>query len=312
MNPVLLVWLVLLATFGLVGVLISGVLAALWRAGLGRVIAAPLDLLSLRLLPAAGGVLVALTVVLPAFVSHEPHREHEAAGPILIGLAGFAVVCLAHGFWRGWKAYSAAQALLKRWGLHRSRRGEHSSAVHLVEEAEPLVGVIGAWRPRILVTESVKAACDPEEYREIIAHEAAHIAARDNLKLLLFIAAPDALAWTPLAATLTARWRAAAERAADQRATAHEPHRRLALASALIKVARLFEGPARPHPSLGMSVAADDVPARVLRLLGPPGLPVRAVIFRALAGGAVLLALFALPRYALVHDMLERLVGLGR
>ena len=312
MNPLLLLWLVLLATFALVALLLSGMLALLWRAGLGRVTTAPLDLLSLRLLPAAGGLLVALTIALPAFLSYEPHREHEVPGPILIVLAAFAVVCLAHGLWRGWNACSVAQTLLRRWGLDQSRSGAHLSAVHVVDAAEPLVGVIGAWRPRVIATESVRAACDPEEFREVLAHEAAHVAACDNLKLLLCIAAPDAVSFTPLAATLTARWRAAAERDADQCATGHDPHRRLALASALIKVGRLVQKSDRPRPALGMQVAGDDLPARVRRLLGPPAAPLRAVILRALAGCGLLLPLLALPRYPLLHALLEQLVGLGR
>lgn len=312
MHPVLLLSLVLLATFGLVGLVLSGTLALLWRAGLGRLTAVPLDLLSLRLLPAAGGALVALTVVLPAFLIYEPHREHEAAGPIVTLLAVFALVCLAHGVWRGWQACVATRALLKRWGLHPWRSGDPESAVRVVDLTEPLVGVIGAWRPRIVATEPVRAACEPEEFREVLAHEAAHVAARDNLKLLACIAAPDVLAWTPLAATLTARWRAAAERSADQCATGHDPDRRLALASALIKVARLFERPAQPCPVLGMQVAGDDVPGRVLRLLGPPESPVRAGILPVLAGCAVLLLLIALPHYALLHELIERLVGVGR
>jgi Zn-dependent protease with chaperone function len=312
MNPAPLLALVLLATFGLAGLLLSGLLALLWRVRLGRTAAAPLDLLGLRLLPAAGGALVALTAALPAFLRYEPHGQHEAAGPVLIGLAALAVACLAHGLWRAWRACRATHALVLRWGLERPRGGAPSPAVHVVDLAEPVVAVVGAWHPRIVAAESVRAACDPEEFRGIVAHEAAHVAARDNLKLLLLIAAPDVLAWTPLAATLTARWRAAAERAADQSSTGADPRRRLALASALIKVARLF-GCADPGcPALSMAVAADDIPGRVLRLLGPPALPVRAAILRALVAGGLLILLGALPRYALLHELLEQLVGLGR
>jgi Zn-dependent protease with chaperone function len=312
MNPVLLLGVVLLATFGLVSLLLSGLLALAWRAGLSRRSAASIDLMSLRLLPAAGAALIALAVVLPAFVRYEPHREQEAVGPLLILLAAFALACLAHGLWRGWQACRAARALLERWGLSKAGNAECPQAVRVVDDAEPFIAVIGAWRPCIVATESVRAACWPEEFREVLAHEAAHVTARDNLKLLLLVAAPDALAWTPLAATLTARWRDAAERDADQCATGHDTVRRLALASALIKVARLFTSPGRSRPALGMAVAADDVPGRVRRLLGPPAQPLRAVILRVLAGVAVLIPLMALPRYALVHEFLEQLVGFGR
>jgi len=174
------------------------------------------------------------------------------------------------------------------------------------------VAVIGAWRPRIVATESVRAACNAEEFRAVLAHEAAHLAARDNLKLLLLTAAPDALAQTPLAAVLTERWRAAAECEADQCATGGDHDRRLALASALIKVARLLKSRRAPHPALGMPVAADDVPARVRALLEPPVPRAPGRILASLVGGALLIPLLALPRYALLHELIEQLIALGR
>jgi len=156
----------------------------------------------------------------------------------------------------------------------------------------------------------VRAACNGEEFREVLAHEAAHLAARDNLKLLLLTAVPDVLRWTPLGAALTARWRAAAECEADRSATGADRERRLALASALVKVARLLGDHQPPRPALGMPVAADDVPARVRALLAPPGRPARSGIALILAGGALLIPLLALPGYGVLHELIERLVAL--
>jgi hypothetical protein len=61
-----------------------------------------------------------------------------------------------------------------------------------------------------------------------------------------------------------------------------------------------------------MSVAADDVPGRVRALLAPPPRPIRSRFLLALAGGALLLPLLAAPGYAPLHELIERLVGLGR
>jgi len=310
MSPAVLLGLVLLATFGLAGLMLSGLVALAWRTGLERLSATSVDLLGLRLLPSAGALLLALTVVLPAFLSFEPHREREAAGPLVMVLAALAAAGLAGGIWRGWRACRAARAL-----LDCCRPGEDSigrETVHVVEAAEPLVAVIGAWRPRIVTTALVKAACNAEEFRAVLAHEAAHLAARDNLKLLMLLAAPDALALTPVAAALTERWRGAAECEADQRATRGDSERRLALASALIKVARLVKSRSAPHPALSMPVAADDVPARVQALLAPPAPHARGRILAALLGGALLIPLLALPRYALLHELIEQLIALGR
>jgi Peptidase family M48 len=151
--------------------------------------------------------------------------------------------------------------------------------------------------------------CSAEEFRAVLAHEAAHLAARDNLKLLLLVGAPDVLAWTPLGAGLVERWRAAAEHEADQRATGTDRARRLALASALIKVARLLK---RPGAALGMPVAAEDVAGRVRGLLAPPGCGARPAVAVTLALCSLLTPLLAVPCYAALHELIEQLVQLGR
>jgi hypothetical protein len=61
-----------------------------------------------------------------------------------------------------------------------------------------------------------------------------------------------------------------------------------------------------------MSVAADDVPGRVRALLAPPPRPSRSRLLPALVGSALLLPLLAAPGYALLHELIELLVGLGR
>ena len=308
MSPALLLCLVLLATFGLASLLLSSLVALAWRAGVRQIRATSADLLTLRLLPVAGGLLVAFTVVLPAFLSDEPPHQREAAGPLLFMLAVFSLVCLARGISRGWHACVAARALLNNYGTADRRIVESGQEVRLVDVTEPLTAVVGVWYPRIVTAESVRSICSQDEFRQVIAHEAAHIHARDNLKLLLLFATPDALAWTPLGATLTNRWRAAAERDADQYATGDDPAKRLALASALIKVARLFNTGDWSRPALRMPIAVDDVPSRVRQLLGPSVKPCPARLVQALACCALLTPVVALPLYALVHDLVEWLV----
>jgi hypothetical protein len=61
-----------------------------------------------------------------------------------------------------------------------------------------------------------------------------------------------------------------------------------------------------------MPVAADDVAGRVRGLLAPPAGAVCPAIALALALCALLLPLIAVPRYALLHELIERLVALGR
>jgi beta-lactamase regulating signal transducer with metallopeptidase domain len=266
------------------------------------------DLLTLRLLPVAGGLLITFTVVLPAFLSHEVPQQREAVGPLLVMLAAFSLVCLAHGVRRGWRACVAARALLNNHGTPERRIVESGQEIRLVEVMEPMTAVIGVWRPCIVTAESVKGICNQDEFRQVIAHEAAHIHARDNLKLLLLVATPDTLAWTRLGTALTQRWRASAERDADRYATGDDPEKRVALASALIKVARLFNTNGQSHREFSMPVAMDDVPGRVQQLLKPPVKPYPARILRALASCALLTPVLALPLHELVHELVEWLV----
>jgi Zn-dependent protease with chaperone function len=308
MNATALLCVVLLATFGVASLLLSSLVVLAWRAGVRRMTATSADLLTLRLLPVAGGLLIAFTVVLPAFLSHEPSQQREAAGPLLVMLAAFSLVCLSHGIWRGWHACVAAHALLNSDGASDRRIVESGQEVRLVDVTEPVTAVIGVWHPRIVTADSVRFICNPDEFRQVIAHETAHIAARDNLKLLLQVVAPDALAWTPLGATLTDHWRAAAEREADRCATGDDPEKRVALASALIKVARLFNTCDDARRASSMPAAVDDVPCRVRQLLKPPAQPYPARILQALASCALLIPLGALPLYAPVHELVEWLV----
>jgi len=301
--------LVLLAMFGLTTLALSGLVALSWRAGLSRLLATPDDLLTLRLLPVAGAILISVGVVLPAFLVYEPHREHEAVGPLIVALAAFSLMAAGHGAWRGWRACRAARSLRRVCGPLGRRMVNNGQEVQVVDVAQPLVAVVGAWRPQMIAAECVIRVCSPEEFQQVIAHEAAHVSARDNLKQLLLLASPDPLAWTPLGRTLTQRWRSAAELEADRRATGGDSGRRVALAAALIKVARLVGSPERA-PALTMRITGDDVEGRVRQLLAPPnGAPAR--IIRHVGVFALLTPVLALPLHAPVHELIEALVRFG-
>jgi hypothetical protein len=130
------------------------------------------------------------------------------------------------------------------------------------------------------------------------------------LKRLLLRLVPDTFpGWRGFDA-LERNWSRLAERAADDRAVAGSRERALALASALVRVARM--GAASAAPPLATSLLAEtaDVAARVERLLegnlgeAPPrGLPAPAIAL-ALCAAAVVFQPSTL--YA-VHALLERL-----
>jgi beta-lactamase regulating signal transducer with metallopeptidase domain len=193
-----------------------------------------------------------------------------------------------------------------------SAAGGSGADVTVIDVQEPLVGVVGSLRQRIIAARCVASACDHEEFRQVLAHEAAHMDARDNLKLLMLLTLPDALAWLPAGSALTERWRAATELEADERASGADPRKRLALASALIKVARMSIASGRARTASAASTPFSGLEHRVRRLLAPSPALRRTFPGRRLITCALLFPLLAVPLYAAVHRIIEALVTFGR
>lgn len=304
--------LVLVAAYGLTSLLLSILVVVAWRAGLDRMCFRSTDFLALRLLPASGAALLTFTVILPAFLVYEPGHHREEVGPFLVALVLLVLITVSAGIVRGARAGLAARRLLRNCGPDDLWCMSDGQTVDLIDIPEPIVAVVGVWRPRIVAAKHVFGACSQKEFLQVIAHETAHVATRDNLKLLLLLISPDVLAWFPVGATLAARWRAAAELEADQRAAGSDPGKRVVLASALIKVARLSSGNERPVPVLGMHVVVDDIEGRVRQLLAPSPRMARTTLTRNLFLCVSLVPIVAVPHYGHVHQFIEALVSFGR
>ncbi|MDE2262016.1 MAG: M48 family metalloprotease [Gammaproteobacteria bacterium] len=304
--------LVLLAAYGLFNLLLSAAVVLSWRAGLRRHLTDADAVLGVRLLPAMGSAALVLTVVLPAFLMYEPRHAHDQPGPLLVVSALFALLVLGDGIRRGLRASRATRALVRGSQPLPARPAAGGPQVTVINVKEPLVGVVGGLRQRIVAARCVATACDDEEFRQVLAHEAAHMDARDNLKLLLLLTMPDALAWSSTGSALTEHWRAATELEADERASGADPRKRIALASALIKVARLSMASGRPRRASRVSTQLSGLEHRVRRLLAPSAAMRRSFPARRLLTCALLVPLLAVPLYASVHRLIEALVAFGR
>ena len=307
--------LVLLSAYGLFNLLLSAGVVLAWRAGLRRHLTDADAVLGIRLLPAMGSATLVLTVVLPAFLLYEPRHAHDRPGPALVVSALFALLVLGDGFRRGLLAWRATHVLIRSslGSSHPLLAHPHPAGrgteVTVINVREPLVGVVGGLRQRIVAARSVATACDDEEFSQVLAHEAAHMHARDNLKLLLLLTMPDALAWSSTGSALTEHWRAATELDADERASGADPRRRVALASALIKVARLSLASGRPPKTAHASTQYNGLEHRVRRLLAPSAAMRRGFPGLRLLTCALLVPLLAVPLYASVHRLIEALVA---
>jgi hypothetical protein len=302
---------VLLAVYGLTSLLLSVVVAAFWHGLFQRAKFTSRDYLALRLIPSAGALLLVLTVALPAFITYEPAQDREQVGPLLFGLDVLAAIAIGAGVWRALRASMAAGALLRNFADADRWSSTAGRYVAIGDVREPIVAAVGAWRPQIIAARSVFAACSLEEFQQVIAHAAAQLSTRDHLKLLLIIASPDMLAWLSAGETLKAQWRAAAASEADERATGPDRQKRLALASALVKLARLSIRRESASATLNTTIALDHVDGRVSQLLAPTSNSVGTVM-KPLMLCTLLLPVFALPLHHLVQEFEEVMVSLGR
>jgi hypothetical protein len=276
-------------------------------------------LLALALFPSAAG-LVAAGLAALAWLIFEPRSTAETPGPVLLALAflGFAVVVS--------RAASVASDAVRTHRLVRSFRhagrdlgGLPLPASQAVHEF-PVAALAGVWRPRLLLADRVLRALSPAELDAVVAHELAHLDARDNLKRLLLAASPDPLALTAPGRRLRSEFLEAAEAAADARACARVSC--TVLARAIVKVARLVPAGGRLELGAASFHHETSLASRVRALVdGPVGArearpAVRGTRPRDLVIGMVLAVALASAlaswgaALATLHGALERLVHL--
>lgn len=261
MTPYVIGAIVSVAAAGAVLVAATLAATAIWRssaARLSRLAPRPRArvLAALRLCPAVAGITFGV-VTLIAFVRLEPADAREVLGFTLPAAALATTAAFVHRFAGAYRACARTAGAVARWNAH-----------DLVVDCEfPIVAVVGIWRPRLYVARKVVETCDCEELDAMIAHEHAHVGARDNLTRLCFLCAP--FAHRVVAGELELAWTRASEEAADDAARRDE-QTSLALASALTKVARLAIG--QPMPLLHVSAifSGSSVAERVRRLLETP------------------------------------------
>jgi hypothetical protein len=267
-------------------------------------------LLTLRILPAALGAVAALVFCVPSFLWFEPEPFEEPVGLVCLCMAAFTLLLCGHAAVRAFRA-SIRSILLTRRCVRSGRRmslGDRLPAL-VVEGCAPFLALTGIVRPRVVISRGLVEALPEEELAVVLRHESAHRASRDNLKRLCMLLSPLGCR------ELERAWKALAEYAADDAAASGDAARSLALASALVRVARF--GGARSVTSLATPFLGDaaDLSSRVDRLLNaPPCLesPRRAGWFGAvsilLVACCVAPVMFQAATFQFVQSVLERLV----
>jgi Zn-dependent protease with chaperone function len=196
----------------------------------------------LRLLPAAAGLIFTVGVALPSFLLLEPVHTKERVGLRLLALAGLGLGVALSAAYRAVLAWTRLARLRRHWMRSATRLTTAGTGVQVFEVVDPSAQIVvtGIWKPTVFFSRQVVSGLSAPESAAAIAHEVAHVSARDNLKQLLLQA--TRLPFFDRLSGLDREWRLATEMAADEAALrAGTPV--LELASALVKVARMRFAP---------------------------------------------------------------------
>lgn len=226
--------------------------------------------------------------------------------------------------WPGWLWAAGTALLLGRmgaghWALRRARRrARPASAETLLSIDElrraiqvprtsavvwnvlPCPSAFGLFRPTIALPEGLELRIPSEQFKAVLAHELAHIAARDPFWALVSESVRALLWWNPAAWLARRELMHASELAADQ-ASACVPNGPNALAESLVALGlQFYASPAPSLPVLGGEGLRSCLGRRVKSLLANPPRwkpvrPLRAWLLRGSLMAAVLLLAALLP-----------------
>jgi Zn-dependent protease with chaperone function len=237
-------------------------------------IGSPAFWLALRLLPAAASIVFVGVVFLPSYWRYEPREFVEGFDSTLAALALVALAICGAAAVRGVLAWRRTSTRARAW-LQLSQpltMPEIAMPAYQIDIPTPMMALVGVVSPRLFITRGVLDALTREELAAAVAHELGHWRAADNLKRLAMRSAPDLLAAIPASRAVERRWASAAEHAADRRAAdvveiPEKRRARCALASALVKVARLMPSTTPTLEPISTLVDGGDIASRVHSLL---------------------------------------------
>lgn len=159
---------------------------------------------------------------------------------------------------------------------------------------------VGWFRPRVFIAEAVADRLGPDELQALLAHEGAHVARRDPLRLSLLRFLALTLFWLPALRRLADDIADEAEIQADDRAAREQP---LALASAILSLASWrTAGPAWGE-GVGFAQRTDLLDRRIRRLAGEEPAPVSRLTRRSVVGAMLALALVGASGAIMSHPL---------
>jgi Zn-dependent protease with chaperone function len=248
----------------------------------------------------------------------EPQATPERIGWACLTLALLGSLVWCFSIVRTARAVAASNRCYRLWqqaGRVARLPGEVSQAV-IIEKEAPLLALAGIFRPRLIVSDGVLRALSSDQLDVALHHENAHRVSRDNLKRLFLLMAPAPVPYVASLSSLDHAWAKFSEWAADDEAARGDSHRALALAAALLRVARMGAGPRLSLLHSSLAASDRELSARIDRLLRiqPAGLvPLPRARIRAFGAGLGIAVCVATllgwpPILSSVHRLLELFV----
>jgi Zn-dependent protease with chaperone function len=229
-------------------------------------------LLGLRVAPALCSIAVVAVLCVPSYLRYEQNSSAEEIGIFCVAAAAFGFILCAVSIGKG--VHAVVQSFLVSHQVRFSPRLDSLAPTQRVIPLSgdslsgmPLFALVGILRPKLIVSQKVLAVLSPEQLEAAFAHERAHQLSRDNFKRLIVLLTPDIFPFGRSFKKIESHWERCIELAADDRATLGQVDRSVALAEALIKVARLSNMETIPPLASSLSAGNQELAVRVNRLL---------------------------------------------
>jgi hypothetical protein len=273
--------------------------------------------LTLRLLPFATALLIVAGLCIPSYLRYEQNTGSESTSRLCLLAAtlglGLGLTTLTR----------SVRALLQLRSIHQQTKQltTHNSTPTPLCIADPntagapLLSLVGILTPRLIVSPRLLQTLSPDQFDAALAHEQAHLLSRDNLKRLLIAITPGPLPFAPTPRSIERQWAHYAELAADESASRGLPQRGIALAEALLQVARLANFERAMPLASSLAAANAELALRIDRLIASSAEPPRTTARRtlwshlplalALAASLAVLPTLLRPLYTLLESLLH-------
>jgi hypothetical protein len=275
--------------------------------------------LTLRLLPFATALLIVAGLCIPSYLRYEQNTGSESTSRLCLLAAALGLgLCLT-------TLYRSIRALLQLRSIHQQTKQLRTQPSALTPTplcladpttaGAPLLSLVGILTPRLIVSPRLLQTLSPDQFDAALAHEQAHLLSRDNLKRLLLAITPGPLPFAPAPRSIERQWAHYAELAADESAARGLPQRGIALAEALLHVARLANFERSIPLASSLAAANAELSLRIGRLIASSAEPPKNIARRtllshlplalALAASLAVLPTLLRPLYTLLESLLH-------